>query len=59
MKPRQQPGLAKKATPMTADDGQTLLELAPELFADAPAGRRGARVIHLGTQPGPFRGMAA
>ena len=34
---------------MTADEDQTLLELAPGLFADAPAGRRGARVIHPGT----------
>ena len=34
---------------MSADDDRTLLELAPELFADAPASRRGARVIHPGT----------
>ena len=34
---------------MPADDDQTLPGLAPELFAGAPAGRRGARVIHLGT----------
>ena len=34
---------------MPADDDQTLPGLAPELFAGAAVGRRGARVIHLGT----------
>ncbi len=49
MNPRQHLGSRGKAAPMSADGDQTLLELAPGLIADAPAGGRGARVIHPGT----------
>jgi hypothetical protein len=49
MKTRQHLGSRGKAAPMPADGDQTLLELAPEIFAGGPAGGRGARVIHPGT----------
>jgi hypothetical protein len=41
---------------MPADDDQTPLELAPGPFAGAPAGRKGARVIHLGIHLDRSRG---
>jgi hypothetical protein len=49
MKPRQQSGTRRRATPLRADDGQAPLHLAPELSADARVGRASGRVIHLGT----------